>query len=124
MYANYRVPSLFAWVILFGFFEMIANYFVQNTVSTFVHYDLFLQLSLLNFLNCNHIVKDHSCFLLVLLQAYSDSIPSYLLVPTIQSLRGSDHLHSQFHVTQSMPSRYSNAQPSISSSTVSLSEVS
>ncbi|KAF3444984.1 hypothetical protein FNV43_RR14677 [Rhamnella rubrinervis] len=55
--------------------------------------------------------------------AYSNSMPSDLLVPTIQSLRRPDHLHSQFHVTQSMPSRYSNALPSISSSTVSLSEV-
>ncbi|XP_015880155.3 uncharacterized protein LOC107416203 isoform X1 [Ziziphus jujuba] len=54
---------------------------------------------------------------------YSDSVSSDLLVPTIQSLRVSDNLHSQFPVTQSMPSRYNNALSPRSSSTISLSEV-
>ncbi|PON69460.1 GBF-interacting protein [Parasponia andersonii] len=46
-----------------------------------------------------------------------------LLLSHIQSLQGSDHLQSQFPMTQSISSRHSNTEPSISSPTISFSEV-
>lgn len=104
--ANCRVPFHFAYVMLLG------NSEIDNYVNPCIHVRI-------------HLFKhDCSCLLLVQLQAHLNSTPSDLLGPTIQSLRGTDHLHSQFLVTQSMPSRYSNAPPSMSRATISLSDVS
>ncbi|KAK5792292.1 GBF-interacting protein 1-like [Gossypium arboreum] len=56
------------------------------------------------------------------MQAYTNSLPSTLLTSTVQTAREPDLPYSPFPVTQSMPTRYSNATSSISGPTISMPE--
>ncbi|OMO82880.1 UBA-like protein [Corchorus olitorius] len=56
------------------------------------------------------------------MQAYTNSLPSTLLPSTVQTAREPDLPYSPFPVTQSMPTKYSNAASSISGPTISMPE--
>ncbi|XWS19791.1 hypothetical protein CRYUN_Cryun31cG0046700 [Craigia yunnanensis] len=56
------------------------------------------------------------------MQAYTNSLPSTLLTSTVQTAREPDLPYSPFPMTQSMPTKYSNAASSISGPTISLPE--
>jgi len=56
-------------------------------------------------------------------QAYTNSMPSALLASTVQAGRETDLPYSPFPVTQSLPTKYSNAATSISGPSISMSEV-
>ncbi|KAK8992482.1 hypothetical protein V6N11_048561 [Hibiscus sabdariffa] len=56
------------------------------------------------------------------MQGYANSLPSTLLTSTVQTAREPDLPYSPFPVTQSMPTKYSNAATSISGPTISMPE--
>ncbi|KAI5571063.1 hypothetical protein BDE02_11G068800 [Populus trichocarpa] len=56
------------------------------------------------------------------MQAYTNSMPSALLASTVQAGRETDLPYSPFPVTQSLPTKYSNAATSISGPSISMSE--
>ncbi|XWS15928.1 hypothetical protein CRYUN_Cryun34aG0043800 [Craigia yunnanensis] len=56
------------------------------------------------------------------MQAYTNSLPSTLLTSTVQTAREPDLPYSPFPMTQSMPTKYSNAASSISGPTTSMPE--
>ncbi|XVF25524.1 hypothetical protein REPUB_Repub13aG0220000 [Reevesia pubescens] len=56
------------------------------------------------------------------MQAYTNSLPSTLLTSTVQTAREPDLPYSPFPMTQSMPTKYSNAVSSISGPTISMPE--
>ncbi|XVE51552.1 hypothetical protein DITRI_Ditri02bG0051000 [Diplodiscus trichospermus] len=56
------------------------------------------------------------------MQAYTHSLPSTLLTQTVQTAREPDLSYSPFPMTQSMPTKYSNAASSISGPTISMPE--
>ncbi|KAL4388797.1 hypothetical protein GQ457_09G003490 [Hibiscus cannabinus] len=56
------------------------------------------------------------------MQGYTNSLPSTLLTSTVQTAREPDLPYSPFPVTQSMPTKYSNAASSISGPTISMPE--
>ncbi|KAL1169646.1 hypothetical protein V6Z11_A05G160700 [Gossypium hirsutum] len=56
------------------------------------------------------------------MQAYTNSLPSTLLTSTVQTAREPDLPYSPFPVTQSMPTKYTNAVSSISGPTISMPE--
>lgn len=72
-----------------------------------------------------HIIDLVIFFLLhfCLQQAYTNSMPSALLASTVQAGRETDLPYSPFPVTQSLPTKYSNAATSISGPSISMSEV-